>query len=428
MESWPFTFPQQHLSRDESVLVWDVVRYVRRDHRDLYGKFLRERTIYDHVVDYLAQVDRPTLARIVIDLRRRAAKERIWLVDAPLLNLIPPRETVALANDAMLVRTDQKRRAGRQFGTHLRDAFAVQNHLRDELTLRGRWLTAAQQASGMVDIDTRTGASLLLVEEGIEEVAVNLAGTRARLAVALWCLLSQPGRREPWPTVGGWTPAPYVELGVQRKRYRPGTFGGAAGVRRGPIRFHGEYRLTRSAAYLHAPFVAIDTARQGGHAARAVLSAARSLYLAQRTPPDLEATERILHAWRAREALSDPGQHGGTANERWNRLVVNLRLRSELRAGGYDPDEIDEAFTLMRSLRDLATHMPDDVLINLSYPDRLRTYLRRGRIIDASIAPLAVVASDWQVLLAAVRLAATRLAKGGIRNGWSDQWFHSRFA
>jgi hypothetical protein len=228
--------------------VWDVVRYVRRDHRDLYRKFLRERTIYDQVIDYLVQTDRPTLVRVVRDLRRRARQERIWLVDVPLLNLIPPRETVAVARDAMLVRTDPTRRAHPRFGTHLRDAWAVQNHLGDELAPLRRWLPASELSD--VDIDTRKSASLLLVEEGIEELAVNLAQTRARLAVALWCLLSPPRSsydpRPLWPAVGGWTPAPHVGFGIQRKRYRPGKFGGASGVQGARIRTHAEYRLTRS--------------------------------------------------------------------------------------------------------------------------------------------------------------------------------------
>jgi hypothetical protein len=429
-ESWPFTFPQQHLKADERRLVWEVVRLVRREHRDLYRRFLRERTIYDHVVDYLAQTDRPTLGRVVADLRRRARQDRIWLVEVPLLNLVLPRETVAVAEDAMLVRSDQTRRVGRRFGTHLKDVWAIQNHLGDELTPRGRWLTAS--AASDADVDTRVGASLLLVEQGIEEVAVNLAGTRARLAVALWCLLSPPRSsrdpRPPWPAIGGWTPAPYLELGIRRKLYQPGSFGGPAGLRGAEIRIHGEYGLTRSEAYLGAPFVAVNKSRDGALAARAVLSAARSLYLAQQIPSDLEGTERILHVWRAREALSDPGPRGGKADERWNRLVINLRLRSKLRAGGYSPEEIDEAFGLMRSLRDLATHMPDDVLINLDYPTHLRTHLRGGRVIDASNAPLAVIVADWPVLLATVRVAARRLAKGAIRNGWNDKWFHSRFA
>jgi len=75
-ESRPSSFPQEHLRPDKSVLVWDVVRYVRRDHRDLYREFLHERTIYDHVVDYLAQTDRPTLTGVVADLRRRASEGR----------------------------------------------------------------------------------------------------------------------------------------------------------------------------------------------------------------------------------------------------------------------------------------------------------------------------------------------------------------
>ncbi|MBA3735302.1 MAG: hypothetical protein H0W90_08900 [Actinobacteria bacterium] len=429
-ESWPFTFPQEHLQPNESLLVWDVVRYIRRDHRDLYREFLHERTIYDHIVEYVAQTERPTLPSIVTDLRRRASQETIWLVDIPLLNLLPQGETLALAKDAMLVRTDQTRRGDRRFGSYLKDMGAVRRHLGDELTPRDRWLTASQARE--VDVDTRMGTALLLVEQGIEEVAVNLAVTRARLAVAMWCLLSPPRSQydphQPWPTVGGWTPVPHVEFGIQRKRYEPGKVDGAAPRRGNHITTHAEYHLTRSVDYLRAPFIAVGEARRGSLCARSLLSAARSLYLAQRTPNELERTERILHVWRAKEALSDPGKRGGKSEDRWARLVVNLRLRSELLKRGYSSDEIDEAFKLMESLRDLATHRPDDVLVNLNYPGHLRTYLHRSRVIDAQTAPLAIVAADWPILLAAVRIAATRLAKGAIKNNWNDKWFHRRFA
>jgi len=330
----------------------------------------------------------------------------------------------------MLVRSDQTRRAGRRFGPYLKDIWAVRRHLDDELTPRNRWLTASQVRD--VDIDTRMGASLLLVEQGIEEVAVNLAETRARLAVAMWCVLSPPRSQydpgQPWPSTGGWTPAAHIEFGIQRKRYEPGTFTGRAQRRGNRITMHADYRLTRNEHYLRAPFAAIDHARGGRLCARSLLSAARSLYLAQRNPNELERTERILHVWHAREALADPGKRGGKTDDRWARVVVNLRLRSDLLKRGYSREEIDEAFTLMKSLRDLATHRPDDVLINLSYPAHLRTHLHGGRVIDADNAALAVVAADWPVLLAAVRLAATRLTKGAIKNRWDDRWFHARFA
>lgn len=429
-ESWPYTFPQEHLTPEESRLVWDVVRYVRRRHRPLYRQFLHERTIYDHVVDYLARARRPNLSSVITDLKRRVSRERSWLVDIPLLNLLPPREAVPLTADAMLVRTDQTRRAGRRFGPYLKDIWAVHHHLGDELTPRNRWLQATQTRE--VDIDTRMGTSLLLVEEAIEEVAVNVAETRARLAVALWCLLSPPRSRydprQPWPTVGGWTPAASVEFGLQRKVYEPGKFVGRSRTRGNRITMHADYRLTSSATYLRAPFEAIEAERNGSLCARAVLSAARSLYLAQQIPNDLERTERILHVWGAREALSDPGPRGEKADERWERLVVNLRLRQELLRRGYSAAEVDEAFGLIENLRDLATHRPDDVLVDLNYPARLRTHLYRGRVVDAENAPLAVVTTDWPIVLATVRLAAQRLAKGAIKNGWNDRWFHGRFA
>lgn len=275
--------------------------------------------------------------------------------------------------------------------------------------------------------------SLLLVEEGVEELAVNLALTRARLAVAMWCLLSPPrlphDPRQPWPIVGGWTPAAYIEFGIQRKLYEPGHSFGRAPRRGNRITLHHvPYRLTRSESYLTAPFIAMEGARRGNQCALALLSAARSLYLAQQVPNDLERTERVLHVWRAREALSDRGRRGqGSNDERWQRLVFNLRLRSELRRRGYEHDEINEALALAESLRHLATHRAEDVLVNLNYPDHLKTQLKK-QTLDADALGLSLVAADWPVLLAAVRSAARRLTKGAIRHGWSERWFHSRFA
>lgn len=429
--SWPFTFPQQHLAPDDALRIWDVVRYVRRDHRRLYRQFLSQWTIYDFVVDYLREADNPTLADLVSELDKRAGQETTWLVDIPLLNLIPPRETVPLGKRAMLVRADATRRAGRRFGSYLEDVWAVKRNLGDELTPRNRWLQAS--GSREVDVDTRMTASLLLVEDGVEELAVNLAETRARLAVAMWCLLSPPrlahDPRQPWPRVGGWTPAAHIEFGIQRKLYEPGHGFGRAQRRGNRITLHDiAYRLTRSENYLTAPFVAMDEARAGNQCALAILSAARSLYLAQQIPNELERTERVLHVWRAKEALSDRGRRGQGSNEqRWQRLVMNLRLRSELAQRGYNHEEIDEALALVESLRHLATHRSEDVLVNLNYPEQLKTQLKTETL-DADKLALALVAADWPVLLATVRVAARRLAKGAIKNGWSESWFNRRFA
>ncbi len=103
-----------------------------------------------------------------------------------------------------------------------------------------------------------------------------------------------------------------------------------------------------------APFVAMVEARAGNQCALAYLSAARSLYLAQQIPNELERTERVLQVWRAKEALSDRAARTGSNEQRWQRLIMNLRLRGELAQRGYNHDEIDEAFALVESLRHLA--------------------------------------------------------------------------
>ena len=85
-------------------------------------------------------------------------------------------------------------------------------------------------------------------------------------------------------------------------------------------------------------------------------------------------------------------------------------------------------FALVESWRDLTTHFADDVLINLSYPPKLKSYLRKDRVVDADKAALALVASDWPIILNTVRVAARRLTKQAIARNWDERWFHSRFS
>jgi hypothetical protein len=134
----------------------------------------------------------------------------------------------------------------------------------------------------------------------------------------MWCLLSPPRSRfdprRSWPSVGGWTPAAPVDFGIQRTHSEPRTFVGRAQRRGNRITMHADYRLTRSEDYLRAPFIAIEEARRGRLCALSLLSAARSLYLAQRIPNELERTERILYVWpatRCRTAASEAARAMG---------------------------------------------------------------------------------------------------------------------
>src|SRR5262249_29898043 len=149
-----------------------------------------------------------------------------------------------------------------------------------------------------VDIDTRQTASLLLVEEGTEALAISLAETRAKYALAMWCVLSPPKRtarsRPLWPSASSLAPAPYLELGAIHKAFHPKH--SAGGSRKGAsITEYGPYKLTRAEAVLRAPFDALRKARRDNHCALALLSACRSLHLALSFPSDFERTERVMH-------------------------------------------------------------------------------------------------------------------------------------
>jgi hypothetical protein len=429
MTSWTPTVPQQHLKRATWLQLWSLVDYVRQTDGDLYREFLHGWTIIDFTVDYFAAGGHARFKPLIEALRERVQRESNWLVEVPLLNLVPPRDAIPLGPRAILVQANPDRQL--RFGPSLDDPWVVRRHLGDELTPRPRWLVTSRADD--VDVDTRTTASLLLVEEGLEELAVDRASTRARLAVAMWCLLAPPGRRydprQPWPTVGGWTPGRFIEFGSLRKLYEPNAKLTGQSRRRGTtIAIHSEYRLTRNNAYLQAPFEALEHAMAGNICALALLSAARSLYLAEQIPNDLDRPERAFHVWQAKEALSDPGQRGGDSEKRWRRLVVNLRLHDELRRRGYRAAEVEEAAQLVETLRDLAAHRPHDVLVNLGFPRRLQTQMHKSRVVDAETAALVTVTAQWPVLLVLVRTAARRLAKQAIANNWDERWFHSRFS
>jgi hypothetical protein len=426
--SWPLTFPQEHLSKEEWRLLLDVGLYIRTHHRAVFKQFLYESTILDVVVDYLQSLKRaPTMPRVIAELKRKAGEQTQWLIEVPVFNLEPPTETVPLGPGAMLVTTDPDLDASR-LESHLDDIWAVHRHLGAELTGHPRWIPATRHWP--VEVDTRQTASLLLVEEGTDALAISLAETRARYALAMWCLLSPPrrtkSRRPVWPSAGAWAPSPYLKLGEIHKPYQPSRSPG--GSRKGAsITEYGPYKLTRNASHLQAPFDALRAARRGNHCAMALLSACRSLYVAASVPSTLERTERVMHLWAAREALSDRGRRGqGRADDRWDRLVANLRLRSSLSRRGYERIEVDEALETLHSLRDLATHKADNVLANLDFPERLTVQLNRA-VVGADEISLSLIVANLPILYVALRTATASLTRAAIANGWDELAFHRRF-
>jgi hypothetical protein len=221
-----------------------------------------------------------------------------------------------------------------------------------------------------------------------------------------------------------------VHYSVLHKPYEPReTITGGSARRGALITEHGLYRLTSREDVLPAPFEAMELARQGNDCALALLSAARSLYLAAAFPTDLERTEKLMHLWAAREALAARGRRGqGSVDERWDRLVKNLRLRGSLTRTGYRRSEVDAMSEMLHSLRDLATHFADDILVNLSFPEKRTVQLNQARELGVNEVALSRVISAFPVLYRLVLKASVRLTEDALSNGWNERLFHRRFS
>src|SRR4051812_34981135 len=96
MTSWPFTFPQQHLTREDWMLLVSVVRHIRTHHRAVYKRFLQELTMFDVIVEYIQSLKRPPTMQRVVELKRKAGEQTQWLVEVPIFNLRPPAEALPL--------------------------------------------------------------------------------------------------------------------------------------------------------------------------------------------------------------------------------------------------------------------------------------------------------------------------------------------
>lgn len=424
---------QAYLDHNAWRLIWQAVDYLHDRHFDLYSRFLHERTIADHIVDLYAEAPKtPATAKAVIaELERIIDEEGTWIIEVPIAHAVPVRASTALDKRAMLVRGEQVRDWDRS-GTELADPFAVFNHLGDELRPRPRWLRAP--TDDFVDIDTRWTSALLFVEEGTEELAVDVARYRAELAVAVWTLLQRPRRTRrvspAWPTVSLWAPAPHLLHGTRQRAYAAGKFSGRKPVRGSFIRELGLYKLPTSEAVLAAPFVAMREALRDNDCAVALLAAARWLYLADYEPNVLTRPERLFCVWSAREALRERGMRGqGDEDERWETLFKRLRVRAHLRRRGYGDRQIELALTdWSKSVRDLTAHRADSVLVGLDFRTPRRPQMRGSATkLGREDLALAVFTSRWPILLEAVRFSARLLTRRATAQAWDARWFHQQF-
>jgi hypothetical protein len=411
--------------------VWVAVSKILRHRPDLYNEFVSERDLFDQIVDIVAEADAPLVfAELVAAIDARLAEPARWLVAVPLANFIVPGGYLRIQEDVAVLESSVQDPEWTPLGHSdpERDPFAMFHDLKDRLDGGVRW----EREGGLRGaLDTRMTAKLIVVESGTERAALARATTRARLALATWCLLDSPedppDERTLWPSLGEWLPRPYFEAGMVHKPYEPGKWTGTT-VPSGRVNTqYEEYTVTDDPPKLSAPF---SMMRMAGTmlAPRAVLSGAWQLHLAERQPVEIQRTDELVHLHTAIDALCDiglgPDDHD--TQKRWNAITKRFGVWEELR-NVYRAEELDQAQQLGRDLRNITQHGSDDVLVNLGYPKGARREVQGKRELTGEQLSLARASFTVPVLRHGVRAVAHQLADDGIQNGWSDERFAGFF-
>lgn len=405
---------------------WLVVSQLREHEPALYNRFLGERYLRDMVVETVADqespIDFPTLVR---ELERRADAAGEWLVAVPLANFMVPGGYLCIEKGVAAVKMSVQDPGWKPWDGSDRDddPFALFHDLNDKLDEGVRWHREDHPTGRL---DTRMTAKLFLVEQGTETAALSVAMTKARLALAIWCLLDPPDAMTLWPATGEWQPRPYIRDDVVYKLYEPGQWIGSArtlGRRSYQLR---EYTITDQPQKLKAPFEMMRLA-ETIVAPRAVASAAWALHLAERQPADQERTDSLVHLRTAIEAICDTGASPTGADERrWARITERLGMWKKMR-GVYGQRELEDAKRLAQDLRNIAQHGADDILVNLGYPPEAIRPTQGGRSLTGEQLGLARAAAAHPVLHRAVREVVSTLALDGITDGWDDERFRHQF-
>ncbi len=401
---------------------WRVVSEIRVKEKDLYNRFGNDPFLVGRIVDLLDAEDL-NWGGLIDGLKKFLDESSEWIVAIPLANALT-KGYAEITDCVGLAEVLQDPDWGRDSEPPV-SSREIFEHLNDYLDLGARW---HPEGTHVGPLDGRRTAALIFVEKVAEPLALSLARTKARYALAMWCLLAPPEWRHLWPALADWEPRPYIERAIKRKRYdKEKWVSGRGQPKGGDIIEYQEYELPRNPDLLQVPFRALERARENNLGARAALSAAWSLYLAERAPGDLERTDRLMLVFAAIDALCDVGNGPGEdGDNRWGRFAERHGIWREMK-DAYSQKDIKDAKALVRDLRNIATHGSDDVLLNLSYPPEQVRKFRGGRERTGVELSLAEAATSFPVIATAAHLAARRVASQGVESDWDDEVFLANF-
>jgi hypothetical protein len=409
------------LSDDDVPRVWEVVRRLRRDHVATTNRF-SEDALPGLVVDLLAERDDILeLSDLADQLDALAAAEGPWLIATPIANIAMDRAVISLGPNSVLQQAvaGQEWLGDRSAASGDTSGFEVHDLLGDRLPQVTQW--AAGEAG---PLDTRRGATLLTVEDGVPALALPRARARAQYAIAVWTILSPPEAFETWPDLGTWVPQPYIHWQQRFKVKEDDAWIAKQPTRGSNVTQYSPYP-TPVDDVLHAPFEAF--ANLDKRCAQALLSASLTLAHAMRRSRH-ELSAQLRNTMACLEVLCEKENEISAAQARWEAVAGRFDVWSELSHRNYSDDDIAKLQLRIKRGRNIATHGADAALLDLGYPESAQRKVGRDKFAPGTDFAYSALAADLVPLRFALGFVITKLFDVARASGWDDATFEAQFA
>jgi hypothetical protein len=408
------------LRDDDWLVVWQAVRELRRAHIDAAILFPEE-TLAGLVIDVVAETDpAPTIDELADKLRQLAAAEGPWLVATPIANIRLSEPVIAVAPDAVLWQAIP----GKDWLTD-RDAARGDTSAFDVFKLLGDRISQVTEWTGYDSqpLDTRRGATLLTVEEGVAGLALPRARSRTQYAIAAWAILSPPDDDELLPDLGVWIPQPHIHARQRYKHKEDGHWINKERVRGGGSIHYAPYSAP-GADVLAAPFEAF--AHLDRRCAQALLGAALNLFNAFRRSRS-EVSAQLRNVMASLEVLCEEQGKLWAAEARWEKIADRFDVWSEIEKIGYDKAEIPDLQQRLKRARNIATHGSDAALLDLGYPEQAQRQVSKTDFAPGTDFAFAILAADLAPLRFALRYVIRELFAICRTSNWDDATFEAQF-
>jgi hypothetical protein len=373
------------------------------------------------VLDVLGRAETaPTLAELAGDLDALASAEGPWLVSTPLANIRLNEPVIEVAEEAVLWQSTLGREwlEDRTAASGDTTAFDVHKLLGDRISQPTEWT-----AFDGVPVDTRRGAALLTVEDGVAGLALPRARSRAQYAIAVWTILSPPNDYELLPDLGIWVPQPHIHWLQRFKQKEDEAWIAKERVRGGSITHWAPYTAP-DRDVLRAPFEAF--AHLDHRCAQALLSAALNLFNARRRSRS-ELSAQLRNTMAALEVLCEKEGELGAAEGRWGKVSARFDVWTELEKRGYSTDDIDQLQKRLKYARNIATHGSDAALLDLGYPEQAQRQVSKSDVLPGTDFAFSILAADLAPLRFALGSVMRSLFKVARESGWDDDDFEAQF-